>query len=159
MPEGKDPNIIIDSSSIIALYKLNLIDILKDLYASINVPEAVLSELGHDLPHWIRILPVDNMDRAKDFRKKLGEGESEVIALGIEKENYVLVLDDLKARRTAKKLRLKITGLLGILLKAKKRGKISKIKPLLEILDKENFRISAELKNEILIMGGEIHSF
>jgi predicted nucleic acid-binding protein len=156
MPEEKDPNIIIDSSSIIALYKLNLIEILKDLYTSVNVPEAVLSELGHDLPHWIRILPVDNIDKAKDFRKKLGDGESEVIALGIEKENYVLVLDDLKARQTAKKLRLKITGLLGILLKAKKRNKISKIRPLLKILDKEDFRISNKLKNEILIMAGEV---
>jgi predicted nucleic acid-binding protein len=44
MPEEKDPNIIIDASSLIALYKLGLIDILKDLYASINVPGAVLSE-------------------------------------------------------------------------------------------------------------------
>lgn len=35
MPEDKTPNIIIDSSSIIALYKLKLIDILKDLYASL----------------------------------------------------------------------------------------------------------------------------
>jgi hypothetical protein len=34
MPEGKAQSIIIDSSSIIALYKLNLIDVLKDLYAS-----------------------------------------------------------------------------------------------------------------------------
>jgi predicted nucleic acid-binding protein len=46
MPEDKTPNIIIDSSSIIALYKLNLIDILKDLYASVNVTGAVLSEVG-----------------------------------------------------------------------------------------------------------------
>lgn len=156
MPEEKDPNIIIDASSLIALYKLNIIDILKDLYASINVPGAVLSELGHDLPHWIRIMPLDNIDKAKDFRKKLGDGESEVIALGIEKKSYVLVLDDLKARQTAQKLGLKITGLLGILLKAKKRNKISKIRPLLKILDKENFRISNKLKNEILIMAGEV---
>jgi len=156
MPEEKDPNIIIDASSLIALYKLNIIDILKDLYASINVPEAVLSELGHDLPHWIRIMTLDNIDKAKDFRKKLGDGESEVIALGIEKKSYVLVLDDLKARQTAQKLGLKITGLLGILLKAKKRNKISKIRPLLKILDKENFRISNKLKNEILIMAGEV---
>ena len=156
MPEEKNPNIIIDASSLIALYKLDLIDILKDLYASINIPEAVLSEWGHDLPHWIRIIPLDNIDTAKDFRKKLGDGESEVIALGIEKKNYVLVLDDLKARQTAQKLGLKITGLLGILLKAKKRNKISKIRPLLKTLDKEDFRISNKLKNEILIMAGEV---
>ncbi|NIM12333.1 MAG: DUF3368 domain-containing protein [Candidatus Aminicenantes bacterium] len=156
MPEEKDPNIILDSSSIIALYKLNLIEILKDLYNSINVPEAVISELGHDLPHWIRILPVDDINKAKDFRKMLGDGESEVITLGIEKENYVLVLDDLRARQTARKLKLKITGLLGILVKAKKRKKISEIKPLLEILDKENFRISHKLKDEILTIAGEV---
>ena len=156
MPEEKDPNIIIDASSLIALYKLGLIDILKDLYASINAPGAVLSEWGHDLPHWIRIMPLDNIDKANDFRKHLGDGESEVIALGIEKKNYVLVLDDLKARQTAQKLGLKITGLLGILVKAKKRNKISKVRPLLKILDKVDFRISNKLKNEILIMAGEV---
>jgi predicted nucleic acid-binding protein len=86
----------------------------------------------------------------------LGDGESEVIALGIEKKSYVLVLDDLKARQTAQKLGLKMTGLLGILLKAKKRNKISKIRPLLKTLDKEDFRISNKLKNEILIMAEEV---
>ena len=155
MPEDKTPNIIIDSSSIIALYKLNLIDILKDLYASVNVTGAVLSEVGHDLPHWIRILPADNINKVQDFRKKLGYGESEIITLGIEKADYVLVLDDLKARQTAKKLGLKITGLLGILLKAKKRKKISEIRPLVKILEEKKFRISHKLKDEILIISGE----
>ena len=157
MPEGKDPEIIIDSSSIIALYKLNLIEILKDLYTAVTVPEAVLSEVGHDLPHWIKIVPVDHIkEEVQEFSNKLGDGESEVITLGIEKENDVLVLDDLRARQAAKKLGLKITGLLGVLLKAKRRKKISKIRPLLEILDKENFRISTGLKNEILEIAGEI---
>jgi predicted nucleic acid-binding protein len=155
MPEEKDPNIIIDASSLIALYKLNLIEILKDLFTSINAPEAVFTEVGQDLPQWIKILPVDNVDLITKFRENLGEGESEVIVMGIEKENYVLVLDDLRARNTAKKLGLKMTGLLGILIKAKKRGKILKIKPLLEILDEENFRISNKLKNETLKIAGE----
>ena len=156
MPEENDPNIIIDSSSIIALYKLDLIDVLKDLYSSINAPEAVLVELGHDLPHWINILPVNDDETVGYLRKKLGSGESEVITLGVEKQNYVLVLDDLRARHAAKKLGLKITGLLGILLKAKKRKKIVRIKPLVEVLNKENFRISQKLIREILIIAGEI---
>jgi predicted nucleic acid-binding protein len=155
MPEDQDPDIIIDSSSLIALHKLDLVEILKELYSFINVPEAVRSELGHDLSQWIKILAVDNIDMVRDLSKKLGDGESEVITLGIERENTVLVLDDLRARQTAKKLGLKITGLLGILLKAKKRNKISKIKPLMEILDRESFRISSALKNEILQIAGE----
>ena len=155
MPEEQDPNIIIDSSSLIALHKLDLVEILKELYTYINVPEAVHCELGHDLSQWIKILAVDNIDMVRDLSKKLGDGESEVITLGIEHENTVLVLDDLRARQTAKKLGLRITGLLGILLKAKKRNKISKIKPLMEILDRESFRISAALKDEILRVAGE----
>jgi predicted nucleic acid-binding protein len=31
-------------------------------------------------------MPLDNIDKAKDFRKQLGGGESEVISLGIEKK-------------------------------------------------------------------------
>ena len=155
MPEDQDPDIIIDSSTLIALHKLNLVGILKELYTFINVPEAVRCELGHDLSQWMKILAVDNMDMVRDLSKKLGEGESAVITLGIERENTVLVLDDLRARQTAKKLGLRITGLLGILLKAKKRNKIARIKPLMEILARERFRISPTLKNEILRIAGE----
>jgi predicted nucleic acid-binding protein len=77
MPEEKDPNIIIDASSLIALYKLNLIEILKDLFTSINAPEAVFTEVGQDLPQWIKILPVKKKkcQARKPYRNILEPGK------------------------------------------------------------------------------------
>lgn len=158
MPEEKDPSIIIDASSLIALFKLDLIEILRDLYASVYAPEGVLYEFAQDLPQWIQILPPGNNPLVTVLSKKLGNGEAEAIAMGVERDDCIVVLDDLKARQTAKKLGLKITGLLGILLKAKKRKIISEIKPLLIKLERENFRISVKLKNEVLKSAGENNS-
>lgn len=155
MPETKDPAIIVDTSTLIALDKLGLIHILKDLYSAVNVPEAVLLEFGQDLPHWFQVQSVKQVALLTLMSDKLGDGESEVIAIGIEKNNCVVVLDDLKARNTARKLGLRLTGLLGILVKAKQRGKIIAVKPLLEKLDTEEFRISEKLKAVVLSAAGE----
>jgi predicted nucleic acid-binding protein len=155
MPDNTEQAIIIDTSSLIALSKLKLMHILKDLYAEVIVPESVYYEFAQDLPPWIHMTSSQNTSLVLVLREKLGYGESEVIALGVEKKDFILVLDDRKARQTARRLGLKITGLLGILVKAKKRKKIASIKPLLELLDCENFRISQELKDEILKLAGE----
>lgn len=52
----------------------------------------------------------------------LGSGESEVLMLGLELPDAVLVLDDALARRVAASLDLRFTGTLGLLLDAKRLG-------------------------------------
>lgn len=155
MPEKKDRYIIVDTSSLIAFSKLDLLFVLKDLYKEVIIPESVFHEFHRDLPRWIQVEVPQNIPLVIALREKLGYGESEVIALGIEKKDRLLVLDDHKARQTAKRLGLKITGVLGILVKAKKEGIITKIKPLLGHLEQENFRISDRLKAEILKLADE----
>jgi predicted nucleic acid-binding protein len=66
-----------------------------------------------------------------------------------------LVLDDLEARKTAKKLNLKITGLLGIMVKAKRMGIIDSLKEVLTQLEATDFRISKELISKALEEVGE----
>ena len=52
----------------------------------------------------------------------IDSGEAGTIALCIEIENSVMILDDMKARKLAKKLEMKFTGTIGVLIKAKKLG-------------------------------------
>ena len=52
----------------------------------------------------------------------LGDGEKEVLALGLETQDALLLLDDRDARRYARTLELEISGTLGLLLRAKERG-------------------------------------
>jgi predicted nucleic acid-binding protein len=61
-----------------------------------------------------------------------------------------LLLDDLKARKLAIRLNLKITGALGIIHKAKQEGLIEKVKPLIDKLLDTNFRVSEKIIEEIL---------
>lgn len=155
MPD-RDKKIIVDTSTIIALSKLNLLSILKSLYEKISITDSVREEFKEGLPDWIKIVPIENPNLVNYFRENLGPGESEIITAGIENPDYLLVLDDLRARKTAKKLNLRFTGLLGILVKAKKFGMIHSLKEILAQLESQNFRISRELIDKALQQVGEI---
>ncbi|HZJ18757.1 MAG TPA: DUF3368 domain-containing protein [Pricia sp.] len=50
----------------------------------------------------------------------------------------------------AKKIGLKIMGILGVLVRAKENRIIQIVKPLIEKLELNDFRISAKLKTQIL---------
>jgi predicted nucleic acid-binding protein len=52
----------------------------------------------------------------------LGAGEREVLALGTETLDSLVILDDALARQYARMLKLALTGTLGVLLKAKEAG-------------------------------------
>ena len=80
---------------------------------------------------------------------------SNLIALAKEYDDVLLLLDDLKARKLALKLNLKFTGTLGIIHKAKQKGLIEKVKPLIEKILSTNFRISEKVINEILKLNKE----
>ena len=59
-------------------------------------------------------------------------------------------MDDLKARKLAQKLNLKITGTIGVLVKARKRNIITSTQEVLNRLRNEGFRISDEIEKEFL---------
>lgn len=66
-----------------------------------------------------------------------------------------VVLDDLDARRVARRLGLEPIGTVGLLLAAKKRGIILSLKAELDRLQKMAFWISAQLRAEVLKEAGE----
>ena len=103
---------IIDTSVLIALERVNMLDVLCKIYSHIILPEAVISEFGP--------LSIDcySSEKVKNpmvslliLDLNLGRGEAESIALASE-IGLRLVLDDLKARKVAENLGLKITVLL-----------------------------------------------
>jgi predicted nucleic acid-binding protein len=63
-------------------------------------------------------------------------------ALALELGNSLVLLDDSKGRKLAKKIGLIFIGSLGVICKSKKFGIISAIKPLLDKLKATDFRIS-----------------
>ena len=85
----------------------------------------------------------------------LGAGESEVLMLGLELPDSVLILDDGLARRVAESLGLRFTGTLGLLLDAKRAGLISAVSPLLDRLQELRFRVAPHTRRAILDLAGE----
>jgi predicted nucleic acid-binding protein len=80
----------------------------------------------------------------------LDKGEASAIALASEHENSLLFIDEIKGRKAAKEMGINVTGSLGVLVAAKKKGHIQAVKPLIEKIQKTNFRISEELIERVL---------
>jgi uncharacterized protein len=67
-----------------------------------------------------------------------------------------IILDDRNARRIAQQLNLEVIGTVGMLLRAKQKGVIIEIKPLLTALEQADFRISESLVQNALLLAGEL---
>jgi len=109
---------IVDTSVLIALEKINTIDVLCKIYSSIILPEAVISEFGPPPIDCYSVEKVKSpMVRLLVRDLNLGKGEAESIALASD-QGIPIILDDLKARKVAETLGLIVTGTIGVLLKA-----------------------------------------
>lgn|SRR5690554_3252783 len=142
--------IICDTSVLILFEKINKLDVLKQLYSKIYITPEIALEFGNTLPGWIEVKEVKNKVLQKTLSQALGIGESSAIAMSLELQNSLVAIDDLKARKIAISLEIKITGSLGILIKAKEKGYIKQLKPILKKIEKTDFRISENIIKLIL---------
>jgi predicted nucleic acid-binding protein len=149
-------NVIADTSCLIALSKVEAIELLNELYEEIYITEEIALEFGESLPEWVIIENVKNKKYQQLLDLYLDLGEASAIALALEKVDVLLILDDLKGRKEAEKLGFRITGTLGILFKAKKEGLITELKSYIEKLKAVGFRISPKIEEDILRKSKEI---
>ncbi len=145
-----DNIVILDASCLIILAKIEQLDLLEKVYGSVITTEEVAQEFGEVLPNWITVKQIKDIQKQQILELHIDKGEASVIALALEKEKSLVVLDDYKARKTAEKLGVSYTGTLGIIIKAKKMGIIERVKPLLDMIRPTNFRLSKELEQEVL---------
>ena len=160
------PKIVVNSTPLIILCNIGKLSILKDLYGEILIPEAVYNEVTvksdtaclalKEDNSWIKIIKIQQNEKLKIYRARLHSGEVEVMILA-QKEPIadLVIIDDNAAKTTAKFLGLKVTGTLGVLLKAKKSGLIEEIKPLIETMKKQGFYISDKIEQLILTLSNE----
>ena len=154
--------VVSDTSPIRGLISIGKIDILKDLFKRIIIPKAVRDELlriraiHSDIESllnqdWIEIVEIKNKQKLHDLINYLDTGESEAIVLAKEINCNLILMDENKGRRIAKSLDLDVLGLIGILILAKEKGLLTKIKPFLhELRERYGFWISNEFYSQIL---------
>ena len=110
--------VISDTSCLILFEKINSLNLLYEVYNEVILTPEVNAEYGNALQEWMQIMPVKNKARQLEFEKIVDYGEASAIALALEIENCILIVDDKRGRSLAKKLDIEITGTLGTLLKA-----------------------------------------
>jgi predicted nucleic acid-binding protein len=153
--------VVSDTSPIRAPSHLGLLDVLPTLFGDVRVPPAVERELtavGVTLPGGpaFRTVAPENLKLVARLVTGLDPGESEAIALAVELDADLLLIDEAKGRAVARSLGLSSRGALGVLLSAKSAGLITSIHPLIARLTGElNFFLSARLIAEVLNLAGE----
>jgi predicted nucleic acid-binding protein len=156
---GKDAPVIVvsDAGPLHYLIKIGKADLLRIFFGEVLIPRSVCEELGHinaplevrawfeSAPAWVMIAEVSLSGR----QLPLGKGESEAIRLAQDRKADLILLDDKKARRIAEEHGLTVTGTLGILLVAHRRGLVDMPDAIRKLVG-DGFRLSEKLATQIL---------
>ncbi len=166
---------VIDASCLICLWHLDLLPKLVVRYDPVYIPRYVLDEVRrkgkrkHRLQAIIKQHPFLEIcdvgdkyaaqllyDRRLNPQARIDRGEAEAIIQGREREVSQILIDEKKGRKTAEQHSLNVRGTLSILKEFQRLGFIAEVKPLIEILQREqNFRISGKLLKRALEEAGE----
>lgn len=147
--------IISDTSCLILLEKIGELNILNKLFGNITTTIEVAEEFGQPLPTWIEIKEPVNKNYQTIIEASVDKGEASAIALAIELDDCLLIIDDLKGRKFAHQLGLTIIGTIGVIVDAKLAGIIPTVKPILSKIKSTNFRITQQLEELILKLSCE----
>ena len=149
--------VVSNASPLIALEQIDHLELLQHLFGTVLVPPAVAYEVAPTvtLPAWIEQRELAQPVGPRILGASLGPGESEAIALALETEARLVILDERPARRLAQALHLPTMGTLGILLAAKRRQLLVSIRPHLDTLLQYDFRIASRLYDDVLSAAGE----
>lgn len=157
--------VIVNSTPLIVLCGIGQLGILRNLYHEIYIPLAVYREVTAKedsaceqiklAGEWIHVEQIQDDTEKKMYKAKLHAGEVEVMILSQEQKAQLVIIDDNAAKKTAKYLGLTVTGTLGVLLRAKQKGIIKEIGPLIFEMRQKGFYISDKTEKMILDQAGE----
>lgn len=154
---SKTPKLVIaDASCLIVLSRIDAFPLLQHLYGSILTTPRVANEAGRPLPPWILEKEVQNQSILSDLELEVDRGEASAIALALEVGNCSIILDDDQGRRLAQRLKLDVTGTLGVLLRCKEVGLIQTVSPFINQLRAIGFRMSETLVQLVLRQADEL---
>lgn len=156
--------IVSNTSPILNLAIVGQLDLVCQQFSQVQIPLAVLNELKTDEERpgspairdaiaagWLQVRPTSDTRLVQLLKQTLDSGEAEAISLALELQAEWILLDERDGRKTAKALGLQVTGVLGILLRAKESGQLVSLHPVIqELTETAGFRIAPELLAKVL---------
>lgn len=154
--------VVSDAGPLISLARLDLLPVLQSLFEQVQVPEEVIVEcmarpgnadtvrisdalkLGSLLPCTPRILKLPGLEA----------GECAAISRALE-IGAALLVDERAARAQAAAMGLTVTGTLGVLVRARRRGLVGPLAPLVGTLRASGQRLSHAVVAQALADVGE----
>ncbi|MGH2560389.1 MAG: DUF3368 domain-containing protein [Thermomicrobiales bacterium] len=164
-----EPNVYADSTALIGLARIGRLDLLALYSGQVMVTSHVWLEITEttDMPGVPELngareqgllVIVDEGD--PDRYPTLDPGESTVLSAAVATRAHV-IMDERKARRLIEtdpdltQSIASVTGVLGLILLAKEEGHIPAVRPLLDALIRQDFRIGRRLFEELVSAAGE----
>jgi predicted nucleic acid-binding protein len=159
--------IVSNASPIISLAAAGYLDVLPQLYGRITIPEAVWREAvdaGADRfgseaiasADWLTVDAVSDTALVQTLYLDLGAGEAEAIALAVEQDATLLLIDERRGRKVADRLGLDVSGTLGSLLEAKAKEILPEVKSVLDdLVLHAGFYLSRRLYRRVIEAAGE----
>ncbi len=147
---------------------LDRLDLLREQFGEVLIPPAVQAELKRHpdstaktrleaalKQNWLRVQPLAGAV-PDELTATLHRGEAEAIALALELKADWVLLDESDGRLAAKRFRLTLTGVLGVLRKAKESGRVSWLREEIARLRAEaRFFVNPALEKALLTSVGE----
>lgn len=157
---------ICNATPLIAFARIGELSLLEKVVGSLTIPAAVAAELSAhgaqgvgavvlgDHP-WIQVRSLASRQQVTLLLPTLDLGEAEVIALALEVEAPLVLIDAQTGRQVAKSLGLKVTGSVGLLIRAKQQKLIPAIRPLVEQMRQSGIYYSERFVQSVLREVGE----
>jgi predicted nucleic acid-binding protein len=154
--------VVADSSPLIYLSRIRLLHILPTLFGDVVVPRAVWDEAVERRPsapsieslrqaNWIRV--VDDPSASADLGLDPGETAAILVAESLRAD--LLLIDERLGRAVAQERGLAVRGTIGVLVQARQTDTLPALKPVLEALVAQGFRIAPALIRQALAHVGE----
>jgi predicted nucleic acid-binding protein len=157
---------VFNSSPLIFLSKLNVLDQALKLFSKVIVPACVQEEIlqKEDIAskkfksllrsNNVVVIQAKNLRMVEALCKKIGRGESEAIVLAMEQSSDLVILDDHVARVEAARIGLNVKGTLGVIRRLMDLGIIQyELEKLYRDLSEMKFRVKRSIFDEIFKFG------
>lgn len=155
--------VVSNTSPLIKLVGVGLLDLLPQLYDQIWIPDVVHTEYHArvkpgdpdlNMLSWLFVKPV-TIDASLTTRGNLGAGEAAAITLAQTSHVKLVILDDKRGRHIALRHGIAVIGTLGVLVTAKQNDLIPAVRPVIDRMIAQGRHISLSLREQVLRAAGE----